>query len=389
MVVSEKKVRVLMMTSGFQKGTSGGVAAFCFNYFQEMDKTKFSFDFLTIAYQAFDLYREKIESQGGILYCLNVRSFRGLRGKMAYVKAFKRFLEEHTYDVIHVNMGSFYTVFLCSLIAKKYGKNAKVIAHSHSTLVYRGINYLAVRCTKPFFPMVSDWFLACSKVAGEYMFPNKVVNGKKYRVLNNAIKAEHFQFDPKIRATIRASFGIKDQLLVGHVGRFAHAKNHSFLIDVFAAILKKREDALLMLVGAGDLEREIRNKIEASNLVKQVIFTGLRSDVPQLIQAMDVMVMPSLFEGFPVVSVEAQASGLPVLISSSVTNETQLTEAYSRLSLEESPDRWAEEALELVDTNVRKSQLKAVVDAGFDIGEEAKKLGDLYIELVQSEGTGL
>jgi len=106
-------------------------------------------------------------------------------------------------------------------------------------------------------------------------------------------------------------------------------------------------------------------------------------------QAMDIMVMPSLFEGFPVVSVEAQASGLPVLISSSVTNETQLTEAYSRLSLDESPDRWAEKVLELVNSNVRKSQLKAVADAGFDIGEEAKKLGGLYIELVQSEGTRL
>lgn len=389
MTMSEKKVRILLMTSGFQEGTSGGVAAFCFNYFQEMDKTNFTFDFLTISYQAFDFYREKIESQGGTLYCLNVHAFQGFRGKLAYIKAFKEFLKEHIYDVIHVNMGSFYTVFLCSLIAKKYGKNAKVIAHSHSTLTYRGISYYAVKLTRPFFPKVADWFLACSKASGEYMFPKKVIAGKKYRVLNNAINVECFKFNPKVRAEMRTSFGIKEQVLVGHVGRFAQAKNHSFLIDIFASVVKKQPDAILMLVGAGDLKQKIRKKVEELGLVNQVIFTGFRSDVHQLMQAMDVMVIPSFFEGFGIITVEAQASGLPVVISSSVTNETQLTKAYLQLSLNESPDRWAEEALRLACSNVRTSQIQTVSDAGFDIKGEAPKLGNLYLELVQSGGAKL
>ncbi len=376
------KIRVLELTGGFQKGTSGGVAAFCFNYFKAMDKTQFAVDFLTIGYQCFDLYRPEIEEMGGTLYCLNVHHFRGLKGKKAYLKAFRVFLASHSYDVIHVNMGSFYTVLLCSALAKLSG-GAKVIAHCHSTMTYKGIRGLSIRMSKPFFNSAADYFLACSIPSGRYMFPSGIVKGDRFHVMNNAISVDRFVYDPIARAETRASLGVGEDLLIGHVGRFAYAKNHSFLMDIFAAVRLKRPDSRLLLVGAGDLEESIREKARALGLEGRVIFVGLRSDVNRLMQAMDAFVFPSHFEGLPFVAIEAQASGLPVIASTGVSDNAKICSEFVRLPLADGPEKWADAVLAACG-HPRGDMRQAVADAGYDIRREAQKLEILYRSLLAS-----
>jgi glycosyltransferase involved in cell wall biosynthesis len=378
-----RKIRVLELTGGFDKGTSGGIAAFCFNYFKAMDKTQFTVDFLTIGYPCFDLYRPEIEEMGGTLYCLNVHRFRGLKGKRAYLKAFRAFLAAHSYDVIHVNMGSFYTVLLCAMLAR-LSTGAKVVAHCHSTMTYQGIRGLSVRLSKPFFYPAADYFLACSIPSGRYMFPSGVVRGGRFHVMSNAISADRFQYDPVARAETRASLGVGEELLIGHVGRFAYAKNHSFLLDVFAEVRRKRPDARLLLVGAGDLEGSIREKARSLGLEGQVIFAGLRGDVHRLMQAMDAFVFPSRFEGLGIVAVEAQASGLTVVASTAVPDDAGICgDQFVRLSLADGAEKWADAVLAACD-HPRGDMRQAVADAGYDISREVEKLETLYRSLLAS-----
>ncbi len=375
------KIRVLMMTNGFNQGTGGGIAAFCNNYFQAIDKKQFEFDFLTIAYQAFEIYRESIEAQGGNLACLGVTSFKGIKGKISYMRAFKEYLKQNSYDIIHINMGSFFTVFLCSLVAKKYGRGAKVIAHSHSNLIYTGINKIAVRLAKPFFPKVADYFLACSTPAGKYMFPNKVLLSDRYGIMKNAIDISNFLYDENQRLKLRQELGLRDEIVIGHVGRFSVAKNHLFLVNVFDALVRIHKNSKLLLVGAGELQDKVREMVNDLGLEQKVIFTGLRNDVFRYLQVMDVFVLPSLFEGLSVVAIEAQASGLPLVASDNMPPETGVTELYSQVSLEKSPAYWAEHILKRISLYERINRLQDIKDAGYDIYSEAKKLGDLYSKL--------
>jgi glycosyltransferase involved in cell wall biosynthesis len=195
-------------------------------------------------------------------------------------------------------------------------------------------------------------------------------------LLHNGVDLNIFCYDTKSRREIRREFSLDDKLVVGHVGRFQKQKNHRFLLEVFAKIRKQREGAVLILVGTGDLESEIRERINEMGLTDAVIFTGVRFDIPQLLSAMDVLVFPSFHEGMPNTVIEAQATGLPCVIADTITKEADITGLVQYLSLEQSPEDWAQRALSAVSTE-RIDTAQAFEEQGYDIENVAKELMQL------------
>ena len=384
-LIMKDKVKLLQLTGSWQEKTTGGIAAFLFNYFQHMDENRFDIDILTIAYPNFKLYEEKIEARGGKLYCLNVRKFRGLSGKIRYLRAFRKYLSKQDYDIIHINQGSYFTVLLCSLYAKIFGRGAKVISHSHSNLsTYAGLSKFMISLTKPLFYLSTDYFLACAHPAGEYMFPKRAVNSDKFAVMKNAIDMSSFSYNPQVRQEVREELAIGDRFVVGHVGRISPVKNHVFQVEIFYELKKMIPDSLLVLIGFGDedYEEKVRAKVASLGLVDHVLFLGVRSDVARLMQALDVFVLPSHYEGLALVTIEAQTSGLPVVATSALPDEAVVAQSFSRLPVSWPARDWAKEIVELTKDHQRQDGSQAIIEAGYDIIENARKLEDLYLSLL-------
>ena len=382
----KKPIKVLQIAGGFNKGASGGIASFLYNYYKEINRKNVVFDFMTISYPCFEPYRVELENMKAAIYCLNVHKFRNLKGTFTCVKKFARFLKNRKYDIIHVNSGSFYSVFLCCLVAKIKGKKAKIIAHSHSAMIRHGIHHLSIRIIKPLLKYVADCFLACSKSAGEHMFTNDIIGSNRYSIIPNAIVFVKFRYNKQTRREYRNKFGIDDrELLIGHVGRAAVAKNHPFLLEIFNEIQKKNSNSRLILVGAGQLESKIREKVKGLGLMEKVIFTGHRTDVNSIMQAMDVFVLPSLYEGLGIVAIEAQAASLPVVASNGIPAEARISNAFLQLSLETPAVEWAEAILKLVNQHDRENVKFNIAESGYDIKESVKKLNSVYYELISSD----
>ena len=187
---------------------------------------------------------------------------------------------------------------------------------------------------------IADFFMGCSQDANEWLFGKKIANSEKCFVLPNAIEVEKYKYNEEIARKIKAEFNIKnDEIVVGHIGRFSYMKNHKFLIEIFEKLCKT-ENCKLLLVGDGELKNDIQNIVKNKHLENKVIFTGVRSDVNEILQAMDIFVMPSIFEGLPVTLIEAQASGVPSLIANTITKEVDITPLIYRENLKNEPLIW-------------------------------------------------
>ncbi|NLD24409.1 MAG: glycosyltransferase family 1 protein, partial [Bacteroidales bacterium] len=291
---------------------------------------------------------------------------------------------DRSYDVIHINTGSFFTLFLCSLVSKLRGKKAKVIAHSHSVLTYCGAGQLSTAIAKPLWKYVADYYFACSLPAGEYMFPQKIIKSNRFKIIRNAIDSDKFVYNKKVRQEYRDLLGVNEELLIGHVGRFVEAKNHKFLIRVFQRVYEKYPNAKLVLVGAGELEEEVRQQVRSLGLEHVVLFLGQRRDVHKIMQALDILLLPSLREGLGVVAIEAQAAGLPVLTSTAVPLEAKVTDLFFQLPLDAGADKWADIILEFWPKQVRGDTQQEIIKSGYDIKSSAKQLEEFYKTLDMS-----
>ena len=219
-------------------------------------------------------------------------------------------------------------------------------------------------------------------MAGEFVFGNK----EEFCIYNNAIDAKRFGYDINKRVQARKELKISDDVFViGHIGRFNTQKNHTFLIDIMSEINKKDPKAVLLLIGEGDLEEHIKNKVDELGLENNVMFLGVRSDVDRLYQAMDVFVMPSLFEGLPVSGVEAQAAGLKCIFSDTITEQTMLTSNVEFISLDRGTAIWADEILKWYKGYDRRDQINIIERAGYDIKKQAKQLQNFYIESIKDK----
>ena len=359
-------IRILHIVTTMNRG---GLETMLMNYYRHIDRSKVQFDFLV--HRDFEAdYDKEIIALGGKIYHIS----RLIPWSKEYKNRLKEFFKSHPeYKIVHVHQDCLSSVALCC--AKECGIPVR-IAHSHNSNQDKNWKYIFKLFYMKKIPTYATDFFACGKMAGEWMF-----NGNNFHIMNNAIDAKAYSFNSLSRDSIRKEFHISnDSFVVGHVGRFMSQKNHAFIIDIFNQFHKKHPDSYLMLVGEGELKSSIQDKVKSLGLEDYVIFTGIRSDVNELLQAMDVFLFPSLYEGLPVSIIEAQAAGLPCLISDKVPIECKKTDLVYQLNLDDSVNAWSDKVFELSHIT-RRDTYEEIKESGFDIVENAKWLENFYINL--------
>lgn len=366
-------LRVLHVIGAMDRG---GAETMIMNFYRAIDRTKVQFDFLVHEQRECD-YDAEIEALGGKIYRLP--RFTGVN-YFTYRKGCREFFAAHDeHPIVHGHIGSCAAIYLAE--AKRAGRYA--IAHSHAQNYEGGLAGALFRLASHPTRKIADFFFGCSLRAGVDRFGSGVANGSCFSLLKNGVSLSLHEFDETVRREVREELNIADSApVVGHVGRFTEVKNHAFLIDVFSRIRDRLPDAVLVLAGRGELERAVRNEVEARGLSDAVRFLGVRDDVSRVLMAMDVFVFPSRKEGLPVALVEAQASGLSCVISSGVSEEAIVDPDAVRLSLADGAARWADEVVLQYKRGKDVDRTRAtdtVRSSGFDIAEGARWLQEFYL----------
>ena len=348
----------------------GGMEAFVMNYFRELAKQGITFDFVCMYHKI--AYEEEIRQLGGrVFYVPNVK-----KDYFGYVKAFLELLQREQYDIIHVNMLSAANIVPLRL-AKKVG-GGKVT-----------LRKILDRLNRPKLNRYADQKFACSETAGRWLFGSSVYESGNVTLVSNAIDTKKYSFSLENREEMRNILGIGNGILVGHVGRFQIQKNHEAIARIFYQVQKKQPEARLCLIGDGELKEQIHEKFQEYGILDKVIFAGVCPDVERYLSAMDVFLFPSLFEGLPFTLLEAQANGLPCVVSDRITEEAVITEKIiSRLSLEQSDEEWASAVIVAAKKGRedKEAAVRAIGMAHFDIHQEAGRLLELYEKQGEKHG---
>ena len=367
------KIRVMFAMGGNMK--RAGAETMVMQYLRQLIKNKnFEFSILVHGYDKGD-YDDEINAMGVPIYHVPIRGQKPL----IYSYKVKEVFNNHPVDIIHCNMDSACGDFL--YIAKKCGIKIR-IAHSHTTQFQAktGIKKVIGFLSRQRVNQVSTIRLACSSEAGEWLY-----RGKNFKIIHNAIELQDYIPNDNAIINKKLALGIScSAFVIGNVGRLCYEKNQKFLIDLFCLYKISHPNSKLLLIGEGRNKSDLVKYATSKGCEENVLFLGLREDVPSLLQIMDVYVMPSLFEGLPVSGIEAQAAGLPCLFSDNITPEICMTDYAKRLPLG-SIQKW-NEALENIPKirNVAEAQ-KKLQDSGFDIKTEAEKLTDIYFDAFLSK----
>ena len=358
-----------------------GLETMLMNYYRKMDHRKLQFDFMVHRRDEGAYDKEIIEAGGRIFHVSRLMPQHFVRHHYEV----KSLISSEQYSIVHSHIDS---MSFFPLLAAKQASVPIRIAHSHSSSVSKDIKMPIKELARHGVRAVANHYWACGNEAGLYLFGEKKWNSPHSKIIRNAIDVGRFEYNETTRRKMRSELGIPvEAIVVGHVGRFELVKNHPYLIQAFAEFQKKMQGAVLMLVGDG-AQKEAAAQ-EASRLCKEnsVIFTGSRSDVDRLMQAMDLYVMPSFFEGLPVTAVEAQASGLPVLLSDRISQEAAISSNVRFCSIDESPAKWSDEMLRMAQiVPERKLAARIVKSAGFDISDNAAMLQEMYFTLAFEAG---
>lgn len=358
------------------KWVGGGVEAVVMNYYRHIDHKKIQFDFICDN-DSTNIPYEEIEKLGG-----KVILIPPYQKVLKYHKELKKVLKEGNYKIVHSHIN---TLSVFSLWAAKSAKVPIRIAHSHSTTNKKEKKKnLLKQVLKPFSKRYATKYMCCSELAGRWLFGDKEYDKGNVYLLNNAIDLDKFKYDEKVRISKRKELEIEDStLVIGHIGRFVEQKNHRFLIDIFNEIHKKNKDSILLLAGQGPLMDEMKEKVKSLGLEESVRFLGQRKDANELYQAFDLFLLPSLYEGLPVVGVEAQASGNLCYLSNDMTKETKVLDSTVSMSLDNTAEEWADNILTDVKTYKKHDTKEEVSKYGFNIEKEAEKLEKKYNEYLK------
>ena len=360
-----KPIRILHIV---QKMEAGGTQAFLMNLYRKIDRNKIQFDFL-VEYEEKEFYDDEIVSLGGKIYYTN---FRKTLNVIKFKKTLSNILKEHPeYKIVHIHATAIGKI--CTDTAKKCGVKT-IIAHTHNNSAVKDWKYYPKILLRKLYTKGPTDFFACSEDAGKYTFKNK-----KFTVIYNAIDINKFLFKEEIREDFRKELNIEDKFVIGNIGRLHEQKNQSFLIDIFYEIQKKKDNAILLIVGKGPLENKLKEKVSNLGINNKVYFLGNRKDVERIYQGMDVFVLPSLFEGLGIVAIEAQVSGLPVIASTGVAKEANITDNIQNIDLSESIDVWVEAICKTKVKN-RKNIENIVRKSRFNIENNAKFLQEFYLK---------
>ena len=367
-------IKVLQVLPGLDRG---GLETFVMNIFRVIDRNKVHFDFL-VNRETGD-YADEIKHLGGHIYYIPPRN----KGFSAFNRNLKRFFNEHQgeYDALHYHESS-----LSSLEVLYFAKRANIpvrIMHSHSSSILGNkLHYIMHWFGKTVIHRLATHYFGCSDKAMDWLYDYSGVRNKAV-LIRNGINTRKFAYNSLIRDQVRNELGLGDCFTVCHVGRFSAVKNHAFLLEVFRAIKKINPNVKLVLVGTGSLFDSVTKMANDMGLKGDILLLGVRSDTERILQAADAFVMPSLYEGLPVVLVEAQTAGLPIFCSDTISLMSKLTDEYFPISLKQTPSFWANTVLTESTKYDRVDHSMIVRDAGFDVYD----IADFLIKVYNSRNT--
>lgn len=350
-----------------------GITQYILNLLNHADLSEFQFDILSFH----NLRLEKWATEhGGRYFDLTVSLYKHPIQYRNYLKS----VFSGGYDAVHYHLSSISTLRIFKF-AKQCGV-PKMILQSHNSgsdvasslrrRVFENLHKLLRKSALKYFDVIS----ACSKAAADWMFGEKAAG--QAVIFNNAIELERFAFRETDRDSVRAEYGLEGKTVIGHIGRFSAQKNHRFLVDTFSALCQKRENCALMLVGEGELRRETEQYVKELHLEHSVRFIDFQEDIERYYSAMDLFVLPSLFEGFPIVLMEAQANGLCCAISDQITKETNITGRIEYIPLEAGSAAWADRIAARISDCQRVQTADILAERGYSLAEQARKVFDFY-----------
>ena len=347
---------------------TGGAETFLMKLYRNIDRTKYQFDFC-VTEPGEGFYYEEIRRLGGRIHKIEGKSKHPIK---SMIMLWKLVREERYESVIRMGWHAFNAVDL--LVAKFAGAKRLAFRSASGAMSRNWKKRLFLHWIPlPVARLVPNVKIAPSDLAAQFMFGKHAYEKGKVLLLNNGVDTSQFVFDESVRRQLREELELGDAFVIGHVGRLTGQKNHKFLFEIFGEIKVERPDAVLCLVGGGELEQSLREQVRDLGLEESVRFLGIRSDVPRLLMVFDVMVFPSFFEGMPNTVIEAQATGLHCVIADTITQEAGVTDRVEYLSLEDSADIWAQRALQYATPYERLDMKPAFMEKGYEISAVAKQ----------------
>ncbi|QCT06954.1 glycosyltransferase [Ruminococcus bovis] len=353
----------------------GGVERLVYDYYRNMDHNKVQFDFVISDLYKKGIFEDYLTEQG----CKIFKIVKKTENKKKYLKQIEDIIDKGDYDVIHSHYGIYADEVM--QIAKKHNIKKRII---HSHVAYEPITFMQkvknIIHKRIALSNATDLF-ACGRDAGVFMWGKRAVESGKVHIMKNAVDTSKFAFSNEKRLEKRKELGVEDKFVIGIVGRLSEPKNYPFLWRVYKKVLEKRNDTALVVVGRGTEEKEIKSLAKKMGIYDKINFLGVRDDVPELLNAMDLFVLPSLYEGLPVVLVENQSNGLMSLASDKITDEMAVTDLVNFLPIEGTEEQWAEEICNYKPTiENRKSYRQQIIDNGYDIKSASLEMQNFYLK---------
>lgn len=357
---------------------SGGKKNLVMEYYRNIDKSKVQFDFFCDI-DSNAIPQQEIERLGGRVY--QIAPYQHIFKNMSQMKAI---CKKNKYKIMHayngtMNLFSMFVGWQCG-IPIRISESISMAHSADKKTILKNI-------LKPFSKMFATNFMANGEACGRWQFGDKLFDEGKVRVFKTIINTDVNKYDEKLRNATRKEYGIENNIVIGHIGRLTEQKNTLFIIDIFHALVKKEPKAKLLVIGDGNLREAMLAKIDEYGIKDDVLYLGRREDIAQFYNAMDCFLLPSLYEGLPVVGVEAENCGLPIFFSTEIPKESSACDDLGVfISLEKTPDEWADAILQAVNKNmsVRKGKTEEIKAAGFDSRIEANKLLEYYEDLIAS-----
>lgn len=383
-----KKFRVISCESGYGgimkkivlftvRWATGGIENVIMNIIRKLSSEEYKFEIL-VSQKLSDIYDKELEQYNCKINIINKTTKRIFPIKRLLLDTYgiRKFMRERKDYILHINLYNFYGLIYANFVKKELVK--KIIVHAHSSGIdndFFKIKTFINKCMVKILDKKYFFHVSCSDLASNFCFSKKVDN---IYFLPNAIDMKKFYFDEQIRKTVRKKENWENKFVIGHIGRFVEQKNHKFLIDVFEEIAKVKKDSILVLIGEGKLKEKIQEKIQTLNLEDKVFIFNPRNDVCELYQGFDMFVLPSLYEGLPVVGVEAQTADLPCVFSDVITKQVQFTSKVDFIPLNSGKVFWKNYIIEKNDFEQRKNYENSLKDSKFNILNFEKNIKSIY-----------
>lgn len=366
-----KKIKILIVNT--VRFRLNGITSVILNYYRNMDKSDMQIDFVVIN-EISSEYRQELESNGAKIFYLPRK-----KNPLKYQVELFKIIKQNKYDIIHIHGNS--SMMLLETLPAKLGGIPVRIVHSHNTTC---THMLLHKILNPLFKCTYTHAFACGEEAGKWLFGNS-----NFTIIKNGIDLKKYSYNEEIRNIYRKKICATNRIVIGHVGNFIEQKNHSFLIDVFNDLVSKNPNYLLLLISDGALMEQIKEKVRNLNLDNNVIFLGKTTEVQNYLQAMDIFILPSLYEGLPVVLIEAQANGLPCLVSDKVSKESNLTDSLKFIPID-NKSIWVENLIEVSSKldiynrfkKCEEYQMK-ISKNGYDISNNANSIKKMYFQFME------